>query len=907
MVGTPSVRRSLLLPLSVKLRALQSAEGEDALQTREASWLRGFGGVELLRGAAPLAEQVLHELPGVAVLVFNQDLRVISAGGDALLSNVGSPDRLVGHDIVDVLAEQPAAAAAGRYREVLGGATLAYAGRSPAGTRQMRLKPLRSAAGEVVAGLALIQTQTAAAADADAPDIVFQPAIARLLAPPAAGRNAVGRRALMLRLAQASEASVVLLTAPAGYGKSTLLSQWAAAESRPFTWVTLDAAHGADVLVDAILAALAAVEPVAEDVAAAIRTVASRADGGGVSVLSDFLAARTRPFVLVLDNAQHLVSPAALRVLGALMHSLPTHAQLVISSRMELDLAYGRLVARRALIRLTARELAMSAAEGAALLAAAGLELSSRQAEVLVRRTAGWPVLLSLVASALQEADQERVDVAAVDGRERIVEQYLRDEFLRPLPRETMHFLLATSVLERMSGPLCDALLEREDSARTLGRLADSNLPLIPLDRKGDWYRYNPFLRDVLQAELARGDARAVGELHRRASDWWQGRGDLGAAVRHARLAGSVARAGELVTRALPEYLLGEHRSIGQLVDDFPRSEIATSPALGAAKAWAALADGRMEASRYWSAVAEGAMQAAEGDGEDVGVRASLRLLRAAIAADGAAAMRRDATAAYELEPPGSPWRPLTCYLAGVGAALTGERSHARLLLREGDQLSAIAAPALRPRILAELALLAHAEDDLDAARELAEAADACAREQGRDDRADTAIVDAVMALTLAREGSEARARERTRAAIEKLDLRTWLPPWHDAQVRLLLAEAKLQLGDAPGARALEKQAAVALRAGARDAASLCERLLSLRATLDAFTNASIPGAGHLTAAELRVLRHLPTHLTFRQIGERLYLSKHTVKTEAISTYRKLGANSRSEAVRRAHELGILT
>jgi LuxR family maltose regulon positive regulatory protein len=150
------------------------------------------------------------------------------------------------------------------------------------------------------------------------------------------------------------------------------------------------------------------------------------------------------------------------------------------------------------------------------------------------------------------------------------------------------------------------------------------------------------------------------------------------------------------------------------------------------------------------------------------------------------------------------------------------------------------------------------------------------------------------------------KARDRLGRATARLAAPGWMPSWMRAQTQMVLAQARLQLGDAPAARTLERAARRAVEDGARDAPVLCQRLASLQATLEAFPSVSLPGSGHLTTAELRVLRYLPTHLSFRQIGERLYLSRHTVKTEAISAYRKLGVNSRSDAVRQAQELGIL-
>jgi LuxR family maltose regulon positive regulatory protein len=178
--------------------------------------------------------------------------------------------------------------------------------------------------------------------------------------------------------------------------------------------------------------------------------------------------------------------------------------------------------------------------------------------------------------------------------------------------------------------------------------------------------------------------------------------------------------------------------------------------------------------------------------------------------------------------------------------------------------------------------------------------------EHGLENGSGGAIVEALSALDFAKHGSEAKARDRMERAAANLATPGWRPSWMQAQMEIVLAQAHLQLGDAPAARDLERAARRAIQEGARDATALRRRLTSLRATLDAFPAVSVPGSGHLTTAELRVLRYLPTHLSFRQIGERLYLSRHTVKTEAISAYRKLGVNSRSDAVRQARELGIL-
>jgi LuxR family maltose regulon positive regulatory protein len=705
---------------------------------------------------------------------------------------------------------------------------------------------------------------------------------------PKVAADAVSRRALMLRLA-GSPAAVVLLVAPAGFGKTTTLAQWAAAGGRPVAWVTVDERDDDP---DRLAAGIAAALP---------------GSATGPAGLNELVAAPPEPFLLVVDDAHRLRSPEALAVLDGVVHQLAEGSQLAIAARQELELPYGRLAAEHRLLRLTARDLAMSAAEGAALVAAAGVDLPARDVETLVRRTDGWPAALSLLVQTLKEPGYSAADVADLGGRDQLVGKYAWDEVLGALDPMELEFLLAISVLDRFGPPLCDAVLATRGSARTLDRLAQGDVPLVRLDPQGEWLRLNRLLQEVLLVELRRRDPGAEERIQARASRWWERRGDVEAAVRHARSAGTVDRAAELVSRLLPEYVLaGNTTSISTLLDGFAERELREAPALAIAKAWESLAAGSLEATRHWSELAVHAAGAEAGAPSGPAAEAALALLRAARAADGVAAMGADAALAHAVVPAGSPWRSLTAYLQGVSALLTGDAAAGRTWLREAGQLASTAAPALEAIVLAHLASLECDDGDLDEARVLAWKADAIVHQHGLEEHPGLALVDAVAAALLAKEGNESAARDRAHTATVKLAAMASMAPWMEAQAKLLVGFAQLQLGNAAAARALEREAGQAVRTGAADATALCDRLEALQGTLDAFPAIAIPGAGHLTPAELRVLRHLPTHLSFRQIGERLYLSRHTVKTEAISTYRKLGVNSRSEAVRRAHELGLL-
>jgi LuxR family transcriptional regulator, maltose regulon positive regulatory protein len=835
--------------------------------------------------AEPLAESVLRDLPGVAVLVFDRTLRVLHTGGDPRLREEWIPEARVGEKVVDALALGPDGAT--ELRAALTGKSGAFQTSSADGGRTfaVTVSPVRSADGAVIAGTA--SATTAGASRHEIPEVVTAPRYG------AAGHSGiVARRALMLRLSEAATARVLVVTAPAGYGKTTVVAQWERTNDRPFAWVSLEPRHDdAGALSAAIGAAL--------DVAGV--------DGGtgADGPASEAAAGIRRPCVLVLDDAHHLRTDAALEVVAGVIDAIPQDSQVVIASRRELPLRLGRLTAKRDLVRLTARNLAFSAAEGAALLEAAGLDIDSADTERLVRRTEGWPAALALLALRLAEPGCSLAEVAAAGARDRAIAGYLREEVLAPLSADTRRFLLAISPLERFSGPLCDVLLDTAGSGEILQRLEGENVPIVSLDTHGEWYRLNDLLRDELAGDLARRDPAAVNAIHLRASAWWAEHGDIARAIEHAHLAADMGRVSELVARMLPGAVLAVGcGTLECVLSRFGDDEVRRAPVLALARAWAAVDTGPTEACHYWAAVAEAALASAPAT--DTAVPVGLTLLRAVLADDGVAAMGADAVRTVALEPPGNQWTPLDCYLEGVAAELVGDRQHAVRCLDAGERLASIGAPAMRARILAQLALIALDEDDGERGRSLAEHADAIITEHGLGGRPDLAIIDAIGALTLAKGGHEIGARERAARVVETLGRPGVVPAWSRAQTRLVLAHARLCLGEGPAARTLERQASQAVQDGAADATKLAEDLESLRETLDAFPATSIPGAGHLTAAELRVLRYLPTHLSFREIGDRLFLSRHTVKTEAISTYRKLGVNSRTGAVEQARKLGIL-
>ena len=576
---------------------------------------------------------------------------------------------------------------------------------------------------------------------------------------------------------------------------------------------------------------------------------------------------------------------------------LPDGSQLVLSSRDELGGAVARLSRSLSVMRLEANDLSMSASEGRALFEAAGLHVPAEQVETVVRRTGGWPLGLQvmMLAARLHGVDDEQIGLSEVP--EQVVGEVLREEFVRPLPDEDQEFLAVTAVAERLNGDLCDAMLGVEGSAETLRRLERSNVPVVGLDETGEWYRLQGLFRDMLLDDLTRRRPATVRRAHQRASAWLERLGDTAAATHHAKAAGELDQAGRLLLELASTSLLTCDEAVPGITEPFTRAEVRDEPALAAAFGWIALGRGAVDQASSYAALG----RSAQTDETGAETAAALELLDAVIAADGCEAMRDRAAAAAARAPTGSTWELVSRYVQGAAMQLAGD-AEACDRLEQARRLGDLLPPAVRALTNAQLTLAALGGDDRADAQARAEEA----RELAGSDGFAAALSHALLALLRAKAGSDSAARERYAAAVATIASSPEPPPWLRALTLSVLCRAAVQLGNGNDARGHLEAARAAWPQGRRDASGLNAELDALAATLDAFPAVSLDRAGHLTPAELRVLRLLPTHLSFREIGDHLFLSRHTVKTEAISTYRKLGVTSRSEAVRRAGELGLL-
>lgn len=691
--------------------------------------------------------------------------------------------------------------------------------------------------------------------------------------PPPRPAGLVPRGRLVRRLREARDVPVVVVVAPAGYGKTTLLSQWAEQDPRPFAWIRLDASHDdPETLIASVGDALGAAEP--------------------------------HPFVLVLDDVHALHPTDAFEVLQAIAEAMPPASQLALATRREPPLPLGRLRAHRQVVELRRAELAMGRSEAAALLEGAGLRLRGDQLDALVSRTEGWPAGLYLAALSLRAQPDVGAALEGFAGDDRIVAEYMGDELLASLSPDQISFLVRTSVLDTVAAPVCDAVLDAPGSGTALADLARSGTLLVSLDRSGGSYRHHGLFAEMLRAELRRAEPALEPELHRRASVWYAEHGETHAAIRHAVATGDVHLAGDLLwAHAADRIAHGANDDVRHWLDEFSSEEIATSAPLALVAANSSLAAGERDQVERWTAAAARSLDRTAG-GTRPSLDAALTILQAAVSRDGVARMGADAARAGESLPEHSAWRATGRLLEGVAYHLTGRRQAARVPLEEGGRGGAAVAPNIQALCLAQLALLVAQDEDWEKATVLISRARKQVRACGLDRYPTMSLVFAVSGLVRAQRGMVDEARGDLVSSTRLLGELGDFAAWYEAETRITMARTALRLGDVTAARSLLSEASHALRE-ASDSTALRAWLEEMRVQLDAATRSAGETCA-LTTAELRVLQLLPTHLSYPAMAQRLYVSPNTVKTHVRAVYRKLDASSRGEAVAHAFAAGLL-
>jgi LuxR family maltose regulon positive regulatory protein len=721
---------------------------------------------------------------------------------------------------------------------------------------------------------------------------------------PVSPRARVRRPGLVRRLAAAHGAPLALLIAPAGYGKTSVLADWAEQDDRPFAWIAAtEQDDDADHLLASIIRRLDEIEPLPDDLVGAVTAPRAGPATDLLDRLVPALGPPRAPLVLVIDDAHTLTAPGALHVVSQTIEHLGANSVVALAARAEPALPVARLRAQDAVVELRTADLAMGSGEAAQLLRRAGLELEPTQVAALLQQTEGWAAGLHLAALAIRDQDDRNAALVQFAGDDRLVADYLRDEVLDPLAPEERALLTRTSPLDRLSGPLCDAVLDEHGSGEILRRLARSGTPLTALDRSEGQFRLHGLLGTLLRTELRRADPALEADVHRRAGAWYEREGDADRAIDHTIAAGDVDHATDLVWASVPARVAQRReQTVERWLDRLGDAELTRRPKLALAAAAIHAGRGDRDIAERWTASAEIGMIEVPEDRRRP-VAAAAFALRATIARDGVERMGADAGRAYAAAADDSPWRSVACFLGGVSQYLTGDLAVARSRLEEGARRGRSAAP--RVLCLAQLALVALQEDDLQEGVLLAERARDEVERAGLAEVPACALVFAVSAFARAHHGHVDAARRDATAARRLVAALVDLTPWYDTEIRIALARAELRLSDSAAARAQLTEASRALRHMPANPV-LNGWIDDAWARADTFAAGAVVGPSTLTTAELRVLRFLPSHLSFREIAGRLHVSANTVKTQAHAVYRKLDASSRSEAVGRARDVGLI-
>jgi LuxR family transcriptional regulator, maltose regulon positive regulatory protein len=728
-----------------------------------------------------------------------------------------------------------------------------------------------------------------------------------MIRPPQSRSGAVRRWNLLVRLARlGGDVRLVQVVAPPGYGKTTALAQWAEVDGRQFGWVQLDDSDNDPAT---LLAHIAAAAPGDRLEAAVSAVVADVKEGRTADATTEFarLLGAGEAGVLVLDDLHVLRRSAALQVVVGLAAALPLGWLLATASQRQPRMRTGRLRSHGQLVEFGPADLAFDTGETGDLLRRLGVGLPDSAVRGIVAHTEGWPAGVYLAGLSLVGQPDPAEAAAQITGSSRYIVDYFLDEVLTRQSAPTVRFLLRTSVLDRVCESLCDAVLDTTGSAAWLTEIQALNLFIVPEDDQGEWYRYHRLFAEMLQSELRRREPAEEDRVRRRASAWYEEQGRPDQAIRYALAGRDQAGTARMITAYAQRFNSeGRTQLVRDWLDALDEQVVPTYPPLAAMAAWIWALTGDGPRALWALRLAESASYDGPMPDGSASLESAVRRARAGLAPQGLEVMRTDAEEAVRLEPPGSPWYTMAALLLGTASMLLGDREVAVRELERAARLGRDSAVSGSSFALAQRALLAADEGDWPTAtacaydaRALVDSAGlqtavtslptyvACAHVRLHRGSAQLAGIDTAIGLRLFRRPSPAAF------------------PWLGAQMAIRLGRLLLDLGDHTGAelKALEARRYLSVLG---EAAVLQDQHLQLVALLDRTATRAATEFSTLTAAELRILPLLPTHLSLAEIAQQLVLSRNTVKTQVAAIYRKLEASNRNEAVRRANDLGLL-
>ena len=714
----------------------------------------------------------------------------------------------------------------------------------------------------------------------------------------------VARPRLLDRLVADPQVPLVGVFGPAGFGKTTLLAQWASMDRRAVAWLTLDEREAdPTALLSYVAAAIDRATGLPGSVLGSVG-VADPADWQtALSQLGAALATTREPLLIVLDDVERVGPGEPCEAIVALSALLPPGSQVALSSRRSDVFPVPRLVTAGLMTLIERDDLVLDDREAEELFRLIGRPLAADQAHDLNHALEGWAAGLYLSAMN-QRSITELMPTDDALVAHRMVGEYVRSEIVGSMSPDRRDLVLRASAFDPFDAAMVGAILGIEGVDDVLRDVARTTPLLIELDVPGKWYRWHRLLRATLQAELAHREPDAPRALAELAAAWYERAGMLETAIDFAMQAGDAAR----VARSLPRLVEsawneGRIETVLAWLDWFE-----TQDGPGAYPRVAMLGSliyglvGRSARALRWADLAR-VDQPSRIQDSDAGLAA---LVRASMCRAGVARMADDAEMAVSLLPADSTWSPTARILLGVAIAIEGRRRSADVELAAATELASAAdsSPTHAAIGFVFRAALAMDRGDWTVAEALARQARTIALDGEVAEGAAGMAVDAMSARIAARRGA---LHQATADAVRAQRLRANVGhavPWLAIRARLDLAWALLALADPTAADTVLGEAEEVV---GRDPALgvLVEEIEELRGHLERSIEGPA-GASMLTLAELRLLPILATHRSLPEIAAQLGRSSNTIKTQAKSIYRKLEATSRSEAVDRARALGLL-
>ena len=712
--------------------------------------------------------------------------------------------------------------------------------------------------------------------------------------------GAVSRHA-QIEAARASRRRVVAITAPAGYGKSTLQAEWASSEKRAVGWAAVDRFDDdPGALLFLLATATQHFTPDGAAIAAKMRGTSTTILARSAPLLARAWRSAPAPFVLFIDDFHLASSPDCLDAFMVALQGVPDGSQVVIASR-EHQSYLARVRLEHDVHDLGVIDLQMDHADAAQIFTHENGSAPRDVVSAAVELSEGWPAGIFLATLAPADAS-----APAVSGSSGPVADYLYQECLAGLPATLQNFLIDTAILDELSAELCDFVRDRTDSSEMLHSVLSRGLFLTPIDSRQQWYRYHALFKEFLLREGERRDNQRVRSSHLRAADWFEAHRVPRQSVEHLIAGGDSMRAVNSAARiSLMMFQRGEASTLERWRSTLGEAVVLSCPPMAVMSAWKSAMFGESPAAEERAAALERIDATLIPQPGRASFEAGRALVRASLCANGADDMLFNAEFAVEQAPPGTPWHGPALYLRAEARLLNGDRPSAERDFREAVLTSSAFGNTTALLLSsANLTILAADRGEWERAAEYA-AESLSALEAASFEGYPLIVLALASAARVAAHKGDDNASVLVSRAMRARVQSTHTFPHVAIRARLQLALTFRLLGDEDAAMQLAREGIFLMRRR--------PRMGALNREIEDFVNVqrtaqpSASSAIVLTPAEMRLLPYLQTHLTLEEIGLRLFLSRATISSQASSIYRKLSARRRGDAVAVARRLGLLS